>query len=87
MKLLCLVCSTVLIFVAMDSSKSDLKPWRFKVRDNSDHVGTMCITGDCDSLGNWSTNFLIPLNFDKLVCYTKILLWVRIANVNIEYVL
>lgn len=48
------------------------KSWTFRVQHDPEYVGTMCVAGDCDSLGNWAPNELLRLKLDKLVSYTLI---------------
>lgn len=41
--------------------------WKFQLKDDSQQNGIFCITGDCDALGNWSTEKIVPLQLDELV--------------------
>ena len=56
----------------MDKSEAtNTKPWKFKVKYESQHAEKVCITGDCDTLGNWSAKNIIPLAYDEYVSLTR----------------
>lgn len=37
----------------------------FKVRADTRPDETVCVTGDCDSLGNWAAADVFPLQYKK----------------------
>ncbi|XP_065221640.1 glycerophosphocholine phosphodiesterase GPCPD1-like [Planococcus citri] len=41
------------------------KSWTFRVQYDPDNVGIICVSGDCETLGNWCPNNLLRLKLDK----------------------
>lgn len=54
-----------------ETVKADYKLWLFNVKYEPQDGETLCITGDCDSLGQWCPKNIIPLTFNKLVTIVK----------------
>ncbi|XKL62388.1 hypothetical protein PGB90_002221 [Kerria lacca] len=51
----------------IEQIETQIRQWTFYVQCNEENLGTVCITGDCESLGNWSSKIIIPLIYNKYV--------------------
>ena len=44
---------------------TNTKLWKFKVKYEPKDAEKLCITGDCNLLGNWKEGHVIPLSYDE----------------------
>lgn len=51
------------------SAATTSRLWKFSTIHNEEIEGKMCISGDCDSLGNWMPNNIIPMTYDEYVYF------------------
>lgn len=49
------------------SAPSASRLWKFSVIQNEEMEGNVCISGDCDSLGNWLSNTIVPMTYNEYV--------------------
>lgn len=54
-----------------NTENEKMKLWIFKVKYEPKNEEKVCITGDCDSLGNWSAKNIIPLSYDEYVFFSQ----------------
>ena len=52
-------------------SPSTSRIWKFSVIYPGEPVGNVCISGDCDSLGNWQSDIIVPLLYNEWVWITS----------------
>ena len=45
--------------------QSEMRKWRFRVRASTIPGETVCVTGNCDSLGNWKHDKALILTKEK----------------------